>query len=90
MWHYVYSRIWRTLHRDIETDRNHTSEELLKLVEGQKILIFFIWEGGVGCRIRGRSESFHFQGACPLRGEGVNFLGGGSYASAYYGKNVHY
>ena len=34
IWHYVLSRIWRNLHRDIEIDRNRKSEELLKLGGG--------------------------------------------------------
>ena len=65
MWHYVLSRIWRNLHKDIEMDRNRRSEELLKLGAGQKILIFW----GV-CPMRGRSETFHFQGEGDLPCEG--------------------
>ena len=41
MWHYVLSRIWRNLHRDIEIDRNWESEESLKLGGGQKIFHFY-------------------------------------------------
>ena len=37
---YVFSRIWRDLHRDVEIDRNRRSEELLRLGTGQKIFIF--------------------------------------------------
>ena len=40
MWHYVLSRIWRNLLRDIEIVRNRRSEKLLKLGGGQKIFIF--------------------------------------------------
>ena len=49
----------------------------------------FCWWGGGGggagsyC-MSGRSENFHFQGGLPYKG-GVNFLGVGSYPSAYYG-----
>ena len=65
-----------------EIDRNGRSEELVKLWGGQKN---FIFRRGGGCPMRGRSENFHFQGrVCPLR-ERVDFLGGGSYPSAYYG-----
>ena len=36
--------------------------------------------------MRGRSENLYFQGgAYPMRGGGVNFLGGGLYPPAYYG-----
>ena len=75
MWHYVLSRIWRNPYRDIEIDRNWRSEELGKLAGGQKIFIF-------NCSMRGRSGNFYFQGGFPIRG--INFLGDGSYASAYY------
>ena len=65
MWHYALSRIWRNLHRDIETDRDRRSEELLKLGGDQKMFIFS------GDRsIRGRSGNLHFQGAVALRGRG--------------------
>ena len=65
-----------------EIDRNGRSEELVKLWGVQKN---FIFRRGGGCPMRGRSENFHFQGrVCPLR-ERVDFLGGGSYPSAYYG-----
>ena len=40
MLHYVLSRIRRNLLRYIEIDRNRRSEELRKLVGGQKIFIF--------------------------------------------------
>ena len=84
---HVLSRIWRNLHRDIEIDRIRRSEEkeLLKLGGGQNI---FIFKGGLPYEGRGRgkgggSEKIHFQGI--LRCEkGANFLGGGSYPSAYY------
>ena len=66
MWHYVLSRIWRNLHRDVEIDRNWRSEKLLKLGGGQKIFIL--------------------KGTCPMRG--ANFLGGGSYLSAYYANHI--
>ena len=55
MWHYVFSGIWINLHRDIEIDRNRTSEELLKLGGSQQVFVF-----------RGESESFHFQGVLAL------------------------
>ena len=51
MWHYVLSRIWGNLHRDIEIDTDGKSEELLKLGEGQKIFVFsggLPYEGEVG------------------------------------------
>ena len=59
MWHYVVSRNWRNLHRDIEIDRNQRSEELLNLGGGQKI---FIFEGGGGCPMR---EKFLGEGSIP-------------------------
>ena len=82
MWHYVVSRNWRNLHRDIEIDRNQRSEELLKLGGGQKI---FIFRGGGegGLALLGKSqEIFIFRRGCPMR---EKFLGEGSYPSAYYG-----
>ena len=40
-WHFVLSRIWRNLdNKDIESDRNRISEELLKLGGRPKISIF--------------------------------------------------
>ena len=60
MWHYVLSKIWKNMHRDIEIDRNWRPEELLKLGGGQNILTF----RGEGCPMKGRSENFHF----PMRG----------------------
>ena len=56
---------------------------------GQKCLVLGGGGGGGGggagsyC-MSGRSENFHFQGGLPYKG-GVNFLGVGSYPSAYYG-----
>ena len=83
---HVLSRIWRNLHRDIEIDRNRRSEELLKLGGGQNIFIFkggFPYEGW-GRGRGGGSEKFHFQGILRCEEGGGNFLGGGSYPSAYY------
>ena len=40
----VLFRIWRNLHRDIEINRNQSSEELMELGEGQKLFVF--WGGG--------------------------------------------
>ena len=69
------------MHRDIEININKRSKELLKLGGGQKIFIIgksLLYEGEI------RKVSFS-GGACPEgRGEGVDFLGGGSYRSAYY------
>ena len=65
----------------MEIDRNQRSEELLKLGGGQEI---FIFRGA--CPMSGREVrkySFSWgEGACPTKGG--NFLGGGSYLSAYY------
>ena len=61
MWHYVFSGIWINLHRDIEIERNRTSEELLKLGGSQQV---FVFRGGV------RKFSFS-RGACPMRKGGL-------------------
>ena len=82
MWHHALSRIWRNLHRDIEIDGNWRSEELLKLGGGQKFLFFWRGGGGGGCPMRQRTD---FLRELPLGGR-VNFLGGVSYSSAYYGR----
>ena len=66
MWHYVFSGIWINLHRDIEIERNRTSEELLKLGGSQQV---FVFRGGV------RKFSFS-RGACPM-GDGGCFSDGG-------------
>ena len=70
-WHFVLSRIWRNLdNKDIESDRNRISEELLKL-------------GGLALR-EGNQKIFIFRGresVCLIRGI---FSRGGSYPSAYY------
>ena len=69
MWqHFVLSTIWRNLdNKDIESDRNRISEELLKLGGRPKISIF---RGGEGtCPTRGKSENFHFQ----REGEGLPY-----------------
>ena len=42
MWHYVLSRIWRKLHRDKEIDKKWRSEELLKLMGGQKRGLLYV------------------------------------------------
>ena len=84
MWHCVLSRIWRNLHRDIEIETNRRSEELLKLGGGQKIFIFMV--GVRGLPYEGEVRKFSFSGGEGLPTEGGgNFLGGGSYPSAYYG-----
>ena len=73
MWHYVLSRIWRNLHRDIGIDRNRIFEELLKLGGGQKI---FIFRRGEGLLYEGKIRKFSFsRGSRPMR-VAVNFLGG--------------
>ena len=78
MWHYVLFTIWRNMHSDMEIDRDWRSEELLKLEGGQKILIF-----RVVYPMRGGQKIFVSRGGLALLGGG-NFLGGGSYPSAYY------
>ena len=58
---YVFSRIWRDLHREIET-------ELLRLGAGQKNFIA-LWGRGQNIFI------FRGVGVCPITGGRVNFLG---------------
>lgn len=51
-WHFVLSRIWRNLNnKDMESDRNRISEELLKIGGGPKI---FIFKGGLALREGGQ------------------------------------
>ena len=68
-WHFVLSRIWRNLNnKDMESDRNRISEELLKLGGGPKI---FIFKGGLALR-EGGQKIFIFRGrerVCPIRGD---------------------
>lgn len=83
MWqHFVLSRIWRNLdNKDIESDRNRISEELLKLGGRPKISIFR--GGGLALR-EGNQKIFIFRGrerVCLIRGI---FFRGGLYPSAYY------
>ena len=68
--------IWRNLNRHIKINRNPISEELLKLGEGQKILIFKGRVGGGGAYyMTVRSEKFYFQGGLALKKGGLIFWG---------------
>ena len=55
----VLFRIWRNLHRDIEINRNQSSEELMELGEGQKLFVFL---GGGGLPYEGEVRKFSFSG----------------------------
>ena len=76
--------IWRNLYRDIEINRNPRSEELLKLGEGQEILISKGRVGeGEGLLHDGDVRKVLFSGGLALRKGGANFLGGWSYPFAH-------
>ena len=60
--------IWRNLYRDIEINRNPRSEELLKLGEGQEILISKGRVGeGEGLLHDGEVRKVLFSGGLALR-----------------------
>ena len=70
MWHYNISRIWRNLHRYIETDRNQISEKLLELGEVKKFLLSGGQGGGGDLPYDGEVRKLLFSGRMtfPMRG----------------------
>ena len=76
--------IWRNLYRDIEINRNPRSEELLKLGEGQEILISKGRVGeGEGLLHDGEGRNVFFAGGLAQRRGVANFLGRCSYPFAH-------